>query len=115
MEAIKSTRAELEAVKERKAEWEWEATEAAADETAGDGADDGEKTRTARSTRPTGSRAPRSRSRSPDDWYDRFRWFHTSTGYLVIGGRNADQNEELVKKYMGKHDRFFHTQAHGAR
>ncbi|ESS05156.1 MAG: putative eukaryotic snRNP-like RNA-binding protein, partial [uncultured archaeon A07HR67] len=51
--------------------------------------------------------------RTPDDWYERFRWFHTSTGYLVIGGRNADQNEALVKKYMGPHDRFFHTQAHG--
>jgi len=31
----------------------------------------------------------------------------------VIGGRNADQNEELVKKYLDKGDRFFHAQAHG--
>ncbi|WP_435098050.1 ribosome rescue protein RqcH [Halorubrum sp. N11] len=111
MEAIESTRRELEAVTERKAEWE--AKEAADDETAGDGSDgedkdgDDEEYETdwlSRSSIPI---------RSPDDWYDRFRWFHTSTGYLVIGGRNADQNEELVKKYMGKHDRFFHTQAHG--
>ncbi|MFC7187056.1 ribosome rescue protein RqcH [Halorubrum yunnanense] len=108
MEAIESTRRELEAARERKAEWE--AKEAAEDESPGsDGGDDEddegyETDWLSRSSVPI---------RSPDDWYDRFRWFHTSTGYLVIGGRNADQNEELVKKYMGKHDRFFHTQAHG--
>ncbi|MFC7324525.1 ribosome rescue protein RqcH [Halorubrum rutilum] len=110
MEAIESTRTELEAVRERKAEWE---AKRAADDgdgegEAGDGEDDGDEAYEtdwlSRSSIPV---------RSPDDWYDRFRWFHTSSGYLVIGGRNADQNEELVKKYMGKHDRFFHTQAHG--
>ncbi|PSQ55206.1 hypothetical protein BRD22_09945 [Halobacteriales archaeon SW_8_68_21] len=109
MAAVESTREELEAVTERKAEWE---AEEAADDVAGndegdDGADDEEEYETdwlSRSSIPI---------RSPDDWFERFRWFHTSTGYLVIGGRNADQNEELVKKYMGKHDRFFHTQAHG--
>ncbi|MBP1921223.1 putative ribosome quality control (RQC) complex YloA/Tae2 family protein [Halorubrum alkaliphilum] len=103
MEAIESTRRELEAVKKRKAEWE------AVDEEdeSGTGSDDEEEYETdwlSRSSIPI---------RSPDDWYERFRWFHTSDGYLVIGGRNADQNEELVKKYMGNHDRFFHTQAHG--
>jgi predicted ribosome quality control (RQC) complex YloA/Tae2 family protein len=104
MEAIESTRRELEAVKERKAEWQ--ASQADDDEDDEDDGDDEayETDWTARSSIPI---------RSPDDWYQRFRWFHTSTGYLVIGGRNADQNEELVKKYMGKHDRFFHTQAHG--
>jgi predicted ribosome quality control (RQC) complex YloA/Tae2 family protein len=111
MEAIKSTRAELEAVKERKAEWE--ATEAAADETAGDGADDGGEDEDGEDYETDWLSRSSIPIRSPDDWYDRFRWFHTSTGYLVIGGRNADQNEELVKKYMGKHDRFFHTQARG--
>ncbi|WP_049982143.1 ribosome rescue protein RqcH [Halorubrum sp. BV1] len=103
MAAIESTREELEAVKRRKAEWE--ESEPADDSDADD--EDGEEYETdwlSRSSIPI---------RSPDDWYERFRWFHTSTGYLVIGGRNADQNEELVKKYMGNHDRFFHTQAHG--
>jgi len=108
MEAIESTRRELEAVKERKAEWE--AKEAAAGETPGDGGDSEEDDEEYETDWLSRASIP---IRSPDDWYDRFRWFHTSTGYLVIGGRNADQNEELVKKYMGKHDRFFHTQAHG--
>lgn len=105
-EAIASTRKELEAVKERKAEWE-EADEepgAAGDDEGDEDDEEYEIDWLSRASIPI---------RKPDDWYERFRWFHTSTGYLVIGGRNADQNEELVKKYMGNHDRFFHTQAHG--
>ncbi|WP_424358081.1 ribosome rescue protein RqcH [Methanocella sp. MCL-LM] len=47
-------------------------------------------------------------------WYDRFRWFFTSDGFLVVAGRDADTNEEVVKKYMEKNDVFFHAQAHGA-
>ncbi|MDB2241874.1 ribosome rescue protein RqcH [Halorubrum ezzemoulense] len=107
MAAIESTREELEAVKERKAEWEEQQAADDGGEEEGDDEDDDEAYETdwlSRSSIPI---------RSPDDWFERFRWFRTSTGYLVIGGRNADQNEELVKKYMGKHDRFFHTQAHG--
>jgi predicted ribosome quality control (RQC) complex YloA/Tae2 family protein len=52
--------------------------------------------------------------RKQEQWYEQFRWFHTSDGYLVIGGRNAEQNEALVKKYLDRGDRFLHTQAHGA-
>jgi predicted ribosome quality control (RQC) complex YloA/Tae2 family protein len=32
----------------------------------------------------------------------------------VIGGRNAQQNEALVKKYMDKNDLFMHSELHGA-
>ncbi|MFB6137328.1 MAG: ribosome rescue protein RqcH [Halobacteriaceae archaeon] len=51
--------------------------------------------------------------RASEQWYERFRWFRTSEGYLVIGGRDADQNEEIVEKYADRYDRFFHAQAHG--
>ncbi len=51
--------------------------------------------------------------REPDDWFERFRWFRTSDGFLVLGGRNAEQNEELVAKYLERGDRFVHAQAHG--
>ncbi|MCL7414996.1 MAG: NFACT family protein [ANME-2 cluster archaeon] len=47
-------------------------------------------------------------------WYDRFRWFESSDGFLVIGGRDAGTNEEVVKKYMEKRDIFFHTEAPGS-
>jgi len=103
MEAIESTRKELAAVKERKAAWEAD-DEDESDAHSGDDDEEYETDWLSRASIPI---------RSPEDWYERFRWFHTSDGYLVIGGRNADQNEELVKKYMGTHDRFFHTQAHG--
>ncbi|MCC7556726.1 MAG: NFACT family protein [Methanoculleus marisnigri] len=46
-------------------------------------------------------------------WYHRFRWFTTSDGTLVIGGRDASQNEELVKKYMEGGDLFVHADVHG--
>jgi len=47
-------------------------------------------------------------------WYHRFRWFITSDGVLVVGGRDASQNEELVKKYMEGSDLFVHADVHGA-
>jgi predicted ribosome quality control (RQC) complex YloA/Tae2 family protein len=48
------------------------------------------------------------------EWYERFRWFFTSENFLVIGGRNAKMNEEIVSKYLEKNDLFFHTQVPGA-
>nr|WP_320161050.1 ribosome rescue protein RqcH [uncultured Methanoregula sp.] len=47
-------------------------------------------------------------------WYHRFRWFITSDGVVVLGGRDAGQNEELVKKYMAGGDLFVHADVHGA-
>lgn len=36
--------------------------------------------------------------------FKNYRWFVTSSGKLVIGGKNAEQNEELIKKCMkGEH------------
>lgn len=32
-------------------------------------------------------------------WFERFRWFITSDGFLVVLGKDAKSNEELVKKY----------------
>jgi len=47
-------------------------------------------------------------------WFHRFRWFTTTDGVLVLGGKDASQNEELVKKYMEGGDRFVHADVHGA-
>ncbi len=35
-------------------------------------------------------------------WFEKFYWFITSENYLVISGRDAHQNEMIVKKYMRK-------------
>ncbi|MDD1668579.1 MAG: NFACT family protein [Methanomicrobiales archaeon] len=47
-------------------------------------------------------------------WFHRFRWFETSDGVLVVGGRDAGQNEELVRKYLSGGDAFLHADVHGA-
>jgi len=47
-------------------------------------------------------------------WFERFRWFFTSEGLLVVGGKTAQQNEEIVKKYMDKKDIYFHAEVYGA-
>jgi len=48
------------------------------------------------------------------EWYEKFRWFHSSEGFLVIGGRDATTNEILIKKHMESHDIVFHANVHGA-
>lgn len=47
-------------------------------------------------------------------WYERFHWFFTSEGFLVIGGRDAKGNEDLVNKFMAPDDIYFHADIHGA-
>lgn len=47
-------------------------------------------------------------------WYERFRWFESSDGFLVIGGRDASSNEEIYAKYLEKRDFALHTDAPGA-
>jgi predicted ribosome quality control (RQC) complex YloA/Tae2 family protein len=37
-------------------------------------------------------------------WFEKFTWFVSSDGYLVLGGRDARQNEILYKKYLRKGD-----------
>ena len=53
------------------------------------------------------------RRRKPK-WYERFRWFFSSDGFMVLGGRDADGNEEIYAKYMERRDLVFHTDAPGA-
>ncbi|MDD5616578.1 MAG: ribosome rescue protein RqcH [Candidatus Methanoperedens sp.] len=47
-------------------------------------------------------------------WYEQFRWFLSSDGFLVIGGRDATSNEDIVKKYLEKRDIFFHAHVSGS-
>jgi len=50
----------------------------------------------------------------PRLWYERFHWLITSEGLLVIAGRDANQNEAIVRKYLDKKDIFLHADIHGA-
>jgi len=47
-------------------------------------------------------------------WYEKFRWFISSDGILVIGGRDAKQNEEIIKKYLSRNDLLIHADVEGA-
>ncbi|MCL4450503.1 MAG: NFACT family protein [Candidatus Thermoplasmatota archaeon] len=46
--------------------------------------------------------------------FTNYRWFITSDGNLVIGGRDAESNDSVVKKYLGEKDLYFHADIHGA-
>ncbi|MHA2178210.1 MAG: ribosome rescue protein RqcH [Candidatus Thorarchaeota archaeon] len=47
-------------------------------------------------------------------WYEKFRWFISSEGFLVLGGRDVKSNENLAKRQMGANDVFLHAAMHGA-
>jgi predicted ribosome quality control (RQC) complex YloA/Tae2 family protein len=47
-------------------------------------------------------------------WYEKFRWFLSSEGFLVIGGRDATTNEIVIKKHTEKNDLVFHTDMVGS-
>jgi len=46
--------------------------------------------------------------------FEKFHWFITSDNYIVIGGRDAQQNEILVKRYLRPGDAYLHADVHGA-
>jgi predicted ribosome quality control (RQC) complex YloA/Tae2 family protein len=47
-------------------------------------------------------------------WFEKFTWFVSSDGYLILGGRDAQQNEILYKKYLKKGDVYLHADLQGA-
>ncbi len=47
-------------------------------------------------------------------WFENFRWFISSEGNIVIGGKDAKTNEKIVKKYMKNDDIYVHADVHGA-
>jgi predicted ribosome quality control (RQC) complex YloA/Tae2 family protein len=52
--------------------------------------------------------------RRKKQWFEKFRWFHSTNGFLVIGGRDATTNELLIKKHMKPQDIVFHAEILGA-
>lgn len=57
---------------------------------------------------------PKEITRKKQEWYYSFRWFKTSKGRLVIAGREATQNEILIKKYLDVADLVFHADIYGS-
>ena len=57
---------------------------------------------------------PKKRVKKNLKWYEKLRWFVSSDGILVVGGRDANSNEDIVKKYLDPHDIYLHADIHGA-
>ena len=47
-------------------------------------------------------------------WFEKFRWFVSSEGFLVIGARDATTNEIIIKKHLSEGDIVFHTDMAGS-
>lgn len=48
------------------------------------------------------------------NWYEKYKWFISSEGLLVVGGKDANSNEDIIKKHMEPEDLVLHTLAPGS-
>ena len=47
-------------------------------------------------------------------WFEKFRWFVSLEGDLVIGGRDSQSNVDIIKKYAKQNDLVFHSEIIGS-
>jgi len=47
-------------------------------------------------------------------WYEKYRWFISSEGFLVVAGKDASSNIALLKKHLEPNDLVFHAEVRGA-
>ncbi|MFA6709853.1 MAG: ribosome rescue protein RqcH [Candidatus Methanomethylophilaceae archaeon] len=47
-------------------------------------------------------------------WFERYKWFITTSGKMVIAGRDAHTNDNIVKKHLKDEDLYAHADMHGA-
>ncbi|OQO11630.1 hypothetical protein B0A48_03357 [Cryoendolithus antarcticus] len=47
-------------------------------------------------------------------WFEKFIYFISSDNYLVLAGKDAQQNEILYRRYLKKGDVYVHADLHGA-
>lgn len=48
------------------------------------------------------------------NWWEKFRWFYSSEDVLVVGGKSAESNDNLLKNHLGKGEIVFHTEDPGS-
>ncbi len=53
-------------------------------------------------------------SRAKKEWYEKFRWFFTSSGKLAIGGRDAQSNTILIRRHLQEGDTVYHADLFGS-
>lgn len=47
-------------------------------------------------------------------WYHKYHWWITKNNFLVVGGKNSDENDYLVKTYLKPNDYYFHCEDFGS-
>ena len=47
-------------------------------------------------------------------WFEKFDWFISSENFVVVSGRDMQQNEMLYRRYMRENDIYIHADVHGA-
>ena len=47
-------------------------------------------------------------------WYEAYRWFRSSEGFLIVAGKDAETNEALVKRHAREGDAVFHSDIRGS-
>src|SRR5256712_605087 len=47
-------------------------------------------------------------------WFEAYRWTISAEGFLILGGRDARTNDQLVKKHLKEGDRYAHADVHAA-
>ncbi len=58
--------------------------------------------------------AKRKEEMANKQWYEKFRHFTSSDGFLVVAGKDTVSNEVLVKKYTAAEDVVFHAEITGS-
>lgn len=48
------------------------------------------------------------------EWFEKYRWFYSSEGFLVLIGRDVQTNDMLVNKHMESNDLYVHADFDGA-
>ncbi len=75
---------------------------------------------TRRALEQAGARARRSSEKKPTAkptkrfWFEAYRWFFSSEGFLGLGGRDASSNDKLVRRHLKEGDRYAHADIQGA-
>ncbi len=57
---------------------------------------------------------PVKKEKKEKQWFEKFRNFETSEGFIVVCGKDASTNELLIKKHTAKEDIVFHADIQGA-
>lgn len=57
---------------------------------------------------------PTKQQEAPKQWYEKFRWFVSSDDFLVVAGKDAKSNEQLIRRHMKPKDLVFHTDITGS-